>query len=63
MFIKSLRLADFSLFVRFLKEMIIWMFSLDHTHHEQWMFVFIANLLDHPFMHENIYIFLKVILQ
>ena len=43
--------------------MIIWMFSLDHTHLEQWVLLFIENLLDLPFMHDNIYVFLKVILQ
>ena len=39
------------------------MFSLDHTHLEQWVLLFIENLLDLPFMHDNIYVFLKVILQ
>ena len=43
--------------------MIIWMFSLDHTHLKQWVLLFIENLLDLPFMHDNIYVFLKVILQ
>ena len=41
----------------------MWMFSLDHTHLEQWVLLFVENLLDLPFMHDNIYVFLKVILQ
>ena len=63
MFLKSLRLANFSLFVTCLKEIIISKFSLDHTHYERWMLVFIEDPLDLPFMHENIYVFLEVILQ
>ena len=50
-------------FVTYLKEMTIWMFSLNHTHHERWILVFIKDLLDLPFMYEDIYVFVKVILQ
>ena len=39
--------------------MIIWMFSLDHMHHERSMLVFIEDLLDLPFMHEKIRYFSK----
>ena len=63
MFIKSSRLADFNLFVICLKQMIIWMFSLHHTHHKRWMLVLVEDPLNLPFMHENIYVFLKVIFQ
>ena len=63
MFIKSLRQADFTLVVTCHKEMTIWIFSLDHTHHQQLMLVFMADLLDLLFVHENIYVFRKVIFQ
>ena len=45
MFKKGLRLADFSLFVTWLKEITIWVFSLDHTHHERWVLAFIEDVL------------------
>ena len=44
MFIKSLRYADFPLSVGCLKEMITWMFALDHIHYARWMTVFLEDL-------------------
>ena len=44
MFIKSLRSADFPLFVGCLKEIITWMFALDHIHYARWMTVFLEDL-------------------
>ena len=61
-FIKSLRLAGFSLFVTYLKEMIIWMCSLDHTQYARLMSVFIKDFLKFPSMYQNNF-FLKVISQ
>ncbi len=49
-FIKSIREADFSHFLVCLKNIIPWMFALDHTHYARWISVFIKDLshLDPP---------------
>ena len=43
MFMKSLSVAGFSFFVTFLKEITIWMCSLDHTQYAWWISVFIRR--------------------
>ena len=43
-FIKSLRDADFELFLDCLKSINKWMFSLDHLHYARWLTVFIKDL-------------------
>ena len=43
-FIKSLRDADFELFLDCLKSINKWMFSLDHLHYARWLTVFVKYL-------------------
>ena len=43
-FIKSLRDADFELFLDCFKSINKWMFSLDHLHYTRWLTVFIKDL-------------------
>ena len=43
MFVKSLRSADFVLFWSCIKEILPWMFALDHTHYSRWMAVFLHD--------------------
>ena len=44
MFIRSLQSADFDLLRRCLKEIIPWMFALDHVHYSRWLSVFLHDL-------------------
>ena len=48
MFVRSLRQADFDLFVRSLRDIIPWMFALDHVHYARWLPVFLEDLLALP---------------
>ena len=41
----------------------IWMFSLDLIRQGLWVLVFVEDPLDLPFIHENIYVFRKIILK
>ena len=43
MFIKSLRDADFELYVRCVQDILPWMFSMDHIHYSRWMSVFLFD--------------------
>ena len=54
MFIRSLRSADFDLFRRCLKEIIPWMFALDHVHYSRWLSVFFHDLERLEDTNENI---------
>ena len=55
MFIRSLRSADFDLFRRCLKEIIPWMFALDHVHYSRWLSVFLHDLERLEDTNENIF--------
>ena len=55
MFVKSLRSGDFDLYVRCLKDMLPWMFALDHCHYARWMSVFVHDLEDLPSTHPHIF--------
>ena len=55
MFIRSLRSADFDLFRRCLKEIIPWMFALDHVHYSRWLSVFLHDLERLENTNENIF--------
>ena len=55
MFVRSLREANFHLFVCCLKEMLPWMFALDHVHYSRWMSVFIHDLEMLPVKHSNVF--------
>ena len=52
---KSLRDADFGLFVQCIKEIIPWMFALDHTHCARWMSVFLKGLQLIPSKYPSIF--------
>ena len=52
MFVRSLRQADFDLFVRSLRDIIPWMFALDHVHYARWLPVFLEDLLALPSEHQ-----------
>ena len=43
-FVKSLRSADFELFLSSLESIVPWMFALDHTHYARWLSVFVEDL-------------------
>ena len=45
-FVKSLRSADFQLFCLSIKEIVPWMFALDHTHYARWLSVFYQDLME-----------------
>ena len=53
MFIKSLRLGDFSLFLYCLKKILPWFFALDHIQYSRWMPVFVQDLLTIMPKHEK----------
>ena len=55
MFIRSLQSADFDLFCRCLKEIIRWIFALDHVHHSRWLSVFLHGLGSLEDTNENIF--------
>ena len=44
MFVRSLREANFRLFISCLSSICTWMFALDHVHYARWLPVFINNL-------------------
>ena len=44
MFVRSLRESDFELFVRCIRDMLPWLFALDHTNYARWMSVFFYDL-------------------
>ena len=55
MFIRSLRSADFDSFRRCLKEIIPWMFAMDHVHYSRWLSVFLHDLERLDDTNENIF--------
>ena len=55
MFIKSLRLGDFSLFCSCLRDILPWFFALDHTHYSRWMSVFLEDVLKLQASNEGTY--------
>ena len=54
-FIKSLRDADFLLFVKCLKDINPWMFALDHIHYARWLSVFVKVLQQIPSKYPSIF--------
>ena len=52
---KSLRDADVGLFVQCIKEIMPWMFTLDHTHYARWMSVFLKDLQLIPSKYPSIF--------
>jgi len=54
-FTKSLRDADFCLFVQCIKDIMPWMFALDHTHYSRWMSVFLQDLQLIPSKYPSIF--------
>ena len=44
MFVRSLREANFDLFVRCIKDILPWSFALDHVHYSRWVSVFLYDL-------------------
>ena len=44
MFVKSVRSADFDLFVRCLEDILPWVFALDHVNYARWLAVFVQDL-------------------
>jgi len=54
-FVRSIREANFSLFVQMLKEICPWFFALDLTHYSRWLPVFIRTLEELPVRHPQVY--------
>ena len=52
MFVRSIREANFDLFVRCLEELLPWVFALDHTNYARWLPVFIEDLKRLPLQKE-----------
>ena len=52
MFVRSIREANFDLFVRGLEELLPWVFALDHTNYARWLPVFIEDLKTLPLQKE-----------
>ena len=55
MLIKSIRDADFDLYVRCIQDIVPWMFALDHIHYSRWMSVFLFDLQKKPEQHPIIF--------
>ena len=57
MFVRSLREANFEMFLACLKAIIPWMFALDHTHYAWWLPIYIQDLerlpLDDPALYQH----------
>ena len=51
----SLRDADFGLFVQCVKDIMPWMFALDHTHYSRWMSVFLKDLQQIPSKYPSVF--------
>ena len=45
MYVRSIRGGNFKLFVSCLRDIIPWMFALDHIHYVRWLTVHVAELL------------------
>ena len=54
-YIKSLRDADFLLFVKCLKDINPWIFALDHIHYARWLSVFVKDLQQIPSKYPSIF--------
>ena len=55
MFVRSLREANFDLFVRCIKDILPWSFALDHVHYSRWMSVFLYDLICLPEEYRDIF--------
>ena len=55
MFIKSVRIGNFEMFISCLEQIAPWMFSLDHTHYARWLPVFINDMKQWATKHPAIF--------
>ena len=55
LFVRSIRLANFDMFVDALEQIIPWMFALDHVHYSRWLPVFVQNLKELPLRHPEVH--------
>ena len=53
--VRSIRLADFEMFVDALEQIIPWMFALDHVHYSRWLPFFVQNLKELPIRHQEVH--------
>ena len=54
-FVFSIRTGDFTLYVKVLQEMVVWLFALDHTNYSRWLPVHIRDMIMLEKMHPSIY--------
>ena len=57
MFVRSIRLADFSLYKRAIADLLPWFFATDHVNYARWLSVHLYDMLDlsetNPVVYEN----------
>lgn len=57
LFVRSLRCADFEMYLAALRKLMPWFFALNHTHYSRWLSVHLRDLqnihLTHPALHKE----------
>jgi len=54
-YVRSLREANFSMYLDVLTELVPWFFALDHTNHARWIPVHLSDMAELPMKHPDIY--------
>lgn len=54
-FVRSIRLADFSLYKLAIQDLLPWFFALDHIHYARWLSVHLYDMLDLSETNPNVY--------
>ena len=54
-FVRSLREADFDLYIDSLSQLVPWFFSLDHTHYARWIPIHLRDMISLAVKHPSVY--------